>query len=150
MRGSANRKNIEMQTQASQQYNQPGRITGIAMVMYCAAVIATLLTWAPSSIGSVNDDAAPAKLSAMPPHGVGAKEAPADPAHESSDSSTRPTCAELGEIALTQETERTGKSGGSVGCGVGSNLAGGTSAGSNRIEEQIDVGTLLAWHLQAR
>jgi hypothetical protein len=43
-----------MQTQASQQHNQAGRIAGIGMVMSCAGVIATLLIWAPSSIGSAN------------------------------------------------------------------------------------------------
>jgi hypothetical protein len=143
VRDSANRKDIKMQTQASQQHNQLGRIAGIAMVMSCAAVIATLLTWAPSSIGSANDNPAPAKLSAMPAQAAGAKQAPADPAHGSSDSPTRPTCAELGGI------EKTGESSGTVGCGVRSNLAGGTPA-SNQSEERLDVGTFLAWHVQAR
>jgi hypothetical protein len=77
VRDSANGRDIEMQTQASQQHNQLVRIGGIAVVMSCAAVIATLLTWAPSAIGSANDNPAPAGLSAMPAQVASAKEAPA-------------------------------------------------------------------------
>lgn len=138
-----------MHTQASQQHNQLVRIAGIATVVSCAAVIGTLLTWAPSSTGSANDNAAPAKLAAMPTHATGVKEAPAHPADGSSDSPARPNCAELGGIASTQGTQRTGESSGTVECGVRSNLAGDAPA-SNQSVKQVGVATFLAWHAQAR
>jgi hypothetical protein len=59
------------------------------------------------------------------------------------------TCAELGAIALTPETGRTGEASGTVWCGVRSNLAGGTPA-SNQSAERVAVATFLAWHVQAR
>jgi len=123
-----------MRTQASQQHKQQGRIPGIAiaMVVLCAAVMATVVGWVPSSIGSANDNSPPAKLSAVVPVQVGgAKEATADPGDGSRDRPTRPTCAERG-----------------VGCGVGNNVAGGTPA-SDQSEERVDVATFLAWHVQA-
>ncbi len=135
-----------MQTPASQPHKRC-RIPGIAIVS-CAAV-ATLLTWAPSSIGSANDNPVTVKLSAVPSQAAGAKDAPVDSRHESSERPTRPTCAELAGIASTQTTERTGESNVALGCGVRSNVAGGTQA-SDQIEERIDVATLLAWRSQAR
>jgi len=147
VRGSANRKDTEMQTQVSQRYRQRGRIAGIAMIICCAGAI--VLTWAPSLIGGANDNAAPVKSSPVPTQAGGANEAPADPAQGSRDTPTRPTCAEVDAIASIQEIARTGESGGTVGCGVGSNLAGGTPA-DNQSEEQVDVATFLAWHVQGR
>jgi len=137
-----------MRTQASQQHKQRGRIPGIAMVTTYAAVMVAFVAWVPFSIGSANDNAAPAKLSAVPAQAGGAKEAAADPGHGSSDRPTRPTCAELGGIASTPETQRTVEPGGIVECGVRSNLAGGTPA-SDQSEERVDVATFLAWHVQA-
>lgn len=149
MRDSANRKDIKMHTQASQQHKQRGRIPGIAMVISCAAAIAILLTWAPSTIGGANHNPAPSKVSAMPAQAAGANDGPVDRGQGSSDRPTKPICAELDGIASVQETEMTGESSGTVGCGVGSNLAGGTPA-SNQSEERVDVATFLAWHVQAR
>jgi hypothetical protein len=149
VRGGANRKDTEMQTRVSQQNNQMVRIADIAMVISRAAVIATLLTWVPSSIGGASDKPAPAKSSAGPAPAAGAKEATADPGHESSDFPTTPMCAGLGGIASTQVAEMTGESGATVGCGVGNNLAGGPPASNDRAE-QVDVATFLAWHVQAR
>jgi hypothetical protein len=125
VRDRFNRKEFKMQTQASQQHKQRGQVPGIAMVISCAAVTTAFLTWDPSSIGSANDNLAPARLSAVPAQAAGAKEAPADAGRGSSDRPTRPMCAKLSEIASTQETKR---SAGPVGCGLGSNLAGGTPA----------------------
>ena len=135
-----------MQTPASQPHKRC-RIPSIVM-MSCAAV-ATLLTWARSSIGSANDNPVPIKLSAVPFQAAGAKEAPVDSRRESSERPTRPTCAELAGIASAQTIERTGESNVALGCGVRSNVAGGTQA-SDQIEERIDVATFLAWHSQAR
>jgi hypothetical protein len=130
----------KMQTQASQQHKQRGQVAGIAMVISCAAVTTAFLTWDPSPIGSADDNPAPARLSAVPAQAAGANEAPADPGRGSSGRPTRPMCAEFGGIASTQETKRTGESGGPVGCGFGSNLAGGTPA-SNQSGERVDIAT---------
>lgn len=138
-----------MQTQVSQQYNEMVRIAGVAMVMSRAAAIAILLTWAPSLIGSAKHNPEPAKLPAVPALAAGAKDAPADPGQGSRDSPTRPICAGLGGIASTQVAERNSESGGTIGCGIGSNLAAGTPA-SNHSGEQVDVATFLSWHGQAR
>ena len=149
VRSSAYRKDTEMQTQVSEQCKQPGRIAGVAMVISRAAFIATLLTWAPSSIGSANDNPAPAKAWAGPAQAAGAKEATAEPGNGSGDLPTRPMCAGHGGITSTQVTAGTGESGGTVACGVGNNLAGGSTT-SNQEEELVDVATFLAWHVQAR
>ena len=128
-----------MRTRAS---NQLCQISGIAIVILCAAVVTLLLDRVPTSSGSANDYAPAVKLSVAPAQGSGAIEAPADPAHGSSDSPNRPTCAELGGI------EKAGESSGAVGCGARIDVAGGTPA-RNR-NEQVDAGSFLAWHLQAR
>jgi hypothetical protein len=132
-----------MQTPACQPHKQ-GRIPGIP-VMSCAA-LATFLTWAPCSIGSANDDPMPVKLSTLPFQVAGAKQAPVDSRHESSERPIRPTCAEL---ASTRATERAGESNVPLGCGIQSNVADGTQA-SDQLEERIDVATFLAWHSQVR
>lgn len=149
LRDNANQRDIRMQTQASQQPNLVGRIAGIAVVMSCAAVIATLLTWAPSSTGSDNANAAPDKVSAVPAQAGSVKQAPAEPAHGATDRPTRPTCAELGGVASTQEPDRTEDSSGTVGCGIRGDLADGGPA-SNQSEKRVNVATFLAWHAQAR
>lgn len=133
-----------MQTPASQPHKRC-RVPGIVM-MSCATA-ATLLTWAPCSIGSANDNPVPVKLSAVPFQVAGAKQAPVDLRRESSERPTRPTCAELAGIASTQATERTGESNVALGCGAQNNVADGTHAG-DQLEERIDVATFLAWHSQ--
>jgi hypothetical protein len=149
VRSSAFRKDTEMQMQVSEPCKQPGRIAGVAKDISRAAVIATLLTWAPSSIGGVNDNPAPATASAGPAQAAGAKEATADPGNKSGDLPTRPMCAGPGGIASTQLAEGTSESSVTIVCGVGNNLAGDSPA-NNQSEEQEDVATFLAWHLQAR
>ena len=140
------KKDIKMQTSASQPHKQ-GRIPG-SPVMSCAA-LASFLTWAPCSIGSAHDDPMPVKLSTLPFQVAGAKQAPVDSRHESSERPTRPTCAELAGIASTRATERTGESNVALGCGIQSNVADGTQA-NDQVEERIDVETFLAWHSQVR
>jgi hypothetical protein len=138
-----------MQTQVSKQCKQPGRIAGVAIDISRAAVIASLLTWTPSSIGGADDNPAPAMASAGPAKAADAKEATAEPGKGSGDLPTRPMCAGLDGIKSTQVTAGTGESGGTVGCGVGNNLAVGLPT-SNRRDEQVDVANFLAWHVQAR
>jgi len=53
-----------MQTPVTRIYNQRGRISGIAMIMSCAA--AFLLAGGPSSVGGTNGISAPARVSALP------------------------------------------------------------------------------------
>ena len=122
-----------MQTKVSQHYNQIVRIAGMARVMSRAAVIATILTWAPISSGVSNDTVVPAKA----------------PAPGASDRATQPMCADLGAVASTREFELTAASAFGVGCGVRGNLAGGRPA-SRPSAEQAAVAILLAWHVQAR
>ena len=131
-----------MQTKVSQHYNQIVRIAGMARVMSRAAVIATILTWAPISSGVSNDTVVPAKASATP-----ARAAPLAPG--ASDRATQPMCADLGAVASTREFELTAASALGVGCGVRGNLAGGRPA-SRPSAEQAAVAILLAWHVQAR
>jgi hypothetical protein len=131
---------------ASQRYNQLIRIVRIAVVVSCAAGIAALVGWAPSSISGASDNATPDRLSAAPAQAAGTTETATDQAQRSSDTPTRPTCAERGVIASTPEIGATDESVAVVGCGVRSNLAEGTPASS---EERVDVATLLAWHVQA-
>ncbi len=138
-----------MQTRVSKQRKQPGPITGVAMVIFRAAVIASLLTWTPSSIGGAVDMPPPAMASAEPAKAADVKEATAEPGKGSRDLPTRPMCAGLDGITSTQVTAGTGESSSTVGCGVGNNLAGGSTA-SNQGEEQVDVADFLAWHVQAR
>ncbi len=128
-----------MQTKVSQHYNQ---IAGIAMVMCRAAVIATLLTWAPISNGVSHDTVVPARSSATPARA-------AQPAQGAGDAATQPTCADLGAVASTREFELTAASAVGVGCGVRGNLAVGRPA-SRLSVEQAAVAILLAWHVQAR
>ena len=149
VRSSTYRKDTKMQTRVSGQCKQPGRIAGVAMDISRAAVIASLLTWIPSSIGGADDNPAPARASAAPANAADAKEATAEPGKGSGEIPTRPMCAGLDGITSTQVTAGTGESGGSVGCGVGNNLAG-DSTTSNQGEEQADVANFLAWHVQAR
>lgn len=137
-----------MEAQARQQYNQVIRVVRIAVVISCAAGIAALAGWAPSSIGGANDNAAPVRLSAAPAQSAGATEASTGQAHRATDAPTRPTCAELDVGKSTPEVERTGEAITAVGCGVRSNIAEATPA-SNQGDERVDVATLLAWHVQA-
>jgi hypothetical protein len=137
-----------MQAQARQQYNQLLRVVRIAVVMSCAAGVAALVGWAPSSIGGAHDNGAPLKLAAAPAQAPGATETATDPARRSADTPTRPTCAERGVTASTPQTERAGESVAAVGCGVRTNQAERTPA-RNQSEERVDVATLLAWHVQA-
>ena len=134
-----------MQTQVSQQRNQLIRNAGIAMILARAAVIASLLIWVPSSLGSANRNPALAGPSVVPVQIGGARKAPVYPSHGPSARPIRPTCAEFGRIASAPITKTTGESGVIVGCGSGNNLAGG-----NRSGERADVATFLEWHVQAR
>jgi hypothetical protein len=111
-----------MQPLASQQHKQWGRIPRRVMVMSCNGVIASLLIWS-SSVGGANDNSAPVKISAVPAQPAGSKEASADKRGGSSNRPTRPTCAELGAMASTQESERTVEASSALGCGVRSNVA---------------------------
>jgi hypothetical protein len=138
-----------MQTQLRQRHHQLSRIAGIATITTSVAVIASLLVWAPSSIGSASTDTAPARLAATPTPAGGAKEVSADPAHGSGDRPSRPTCAEVGEIAAIWQTESAGGPGAAAGCGAPSNLAGDVPV-SHQSEDPVDVATFLAWHMQAR
>lgn len=131
-----------MQTKVSQHYNQIVRIAGMARVMSRAAVIATILTWAPISTGVSHDNLVPARSSATPAR-------VAQPAQGTSDAATQPMCADLGAVAPTREFELTAASALGVGCGVPGNLAAGRPA-SRPSAEQAAVAILLAWHVQAR
>ena len=139
---------MQMQTQSRQLYSQLGRIGGIATtVATSAAVIATFLVWAPPSMGG--GDTAPVRIAAAPTRAEGAKDVSADPTRGSGDRPARPTCAERGEIAASQKTEKAGAYIVPTGCGTRSNLAAGAPA-SHRNADQGDVATFLAWHMQAR
>ena len=67
-----------MKSQASQQHQQRGRMPRSVMVMSCAGVIASLLIWAPSSVGGAHDNSASGPISAVPVQAAGPNEASAD------------------------------------------------------------------------
>lgn len=143
-----------MQMQASQGSKQWGRRMPRGVVaIACAGVIASLLTWAASSVGGANgnpgDNSAPGRMSAAPAQAAGQKETFADKRDGSSERPARPTCAELGPMASAQERERTAEAISTFGCGVRGNVASGTPA-SNVSRERVGVATLLAWHGEVR
>jgi len=149
-RDSPNMTDIKMQPHASQQVKQLSRIAGVTMLTSRAAVIATLLTCVQSSIGSdsVNNNSAPAKLSATSAQAASSRKAPAEQALER-DGPSRSTCAELRGIASAERPQTTGGSSDIGGCAVRSNF-GGRSLTGNQTKERIDIATFLAWHMQAR
>jgi hypothetical protein len=134
-----------MQLQARPQHKQLVRIAAIALATACTAVIAILLGWAPFSTGDASDNPAPGRLTALSVRAATPREAFADPAVESTDTPTEPTCAQLGGIASTEELERLGEPRGTVGCEMFGNLAADTPVSS-----QSDVEAFLAWHLEVR
>lgn len=119
-----------MQMQASQRPKQCGRIPRGVMVIACAGVIASLPTWAASSVGGANDNSgdnlAPGRISAVLAQAAGQKETSADKRGGSGERPARPTCAELGPMASAQESERIAEAASTFGCGVPSNVAIGT------------------------
>ena len=137
-----------MQAHAKQPHDQVLSVMRIAMALSWIALMAALLEGVLFSIGSANDNTAATPSSAAPPQPPGVVEAAMDPVHGSSDRPARPTCADLGVIASAPEGERNDESNDTLGCGAGSNLAGGTSA-NTQSEDRVDVATLLAWHVEA-
>ncbi|HKQ24051.1 MAG TPA: hypothetical protein VJT81_06370 [Burkholderiales bacterium] len=136
-----------MKTHANQMLKQRVRITGIPMVMSRAAVIAILVAWTPSSIGSANHDSAPnAGLRAV--RAAGTKAVPADPGHRPGDFPAGPMCAKLA-VTAQRVIEGSGVSADTVGCGMGNNMAAATPARVDE-EDRVDVATFLAWHVEGR
>jgi hypothetical protein len=105
-----------MQMQARPQRKQLVRIAAIVVAGACTAVIAILLGWTPFSSGDASDNPVPARLSALSVQAATPREAFADPAVESTDAPTEPTCAQLGGIASIEEPETFGEPRGAVGC----------------------------------
>lgn len=138
-----------MRTHANQLHKQRVRITGITMAVSRAAAIAVLLAWTPSSIGSANQDSAPARLPAVPAQAAGTKAVPADPGHRTGDLPAGPVCAELRVIRAARFTGGMGESADAVGCGIGNNLASGTPARADD-GDRVDIATFLAWHVEGR
>ena len=135
-----------MKTHANRMLKQRVRITGIPMVMSRAAVIAVLVAWTPSSIGSANHDSAPkAGLRAVPAQAARTKGVPADPGHGFP---AGPMCAKLA-VTAQRVIEGSGVPADAVGCGMGNNMAAGTPARVDE-EDRVDVATFLAWHVEGR
>jgi len=126
-----------MQTQASEQFKQRGRIADIATHLSSAAFFLALLAWAPFSTGNGSQDPDPRKSPPVPTQADGTGKDAAQPAQGTRIGPGAPTCAQLGAIGSAGQIERTVANGDLVGCGVNSNLAGRTPAGSEEPEQKL-------------
>ena len=126
-----------MQTQASELFKQRGRLADIATHMFRAAFFLALLAWASFSIGNGSQDPDSKKSSPVPTQADGARKNTADPPRVPRIGPGAPTCAQLGAVGAARQIERTVANGDLVGCGVNSNLARRTSAGSDEPEQML-------------
>ncbi len=89
-------------------------IAGIAVILFCAAGIAAIMGWIPTSMGGAKDDAALAKL--QKPQTNTAKSAaaktPTAPVQMANNIPARVKCAECGVIESTREVNRGGEGSG--------------------------------------
>lgn len=112
------------------------RITGVTIVVFCAAGIAGSMGWIPTSIGP-SDNPGPIELSAAPAQSGGAK-AYVDLAQAPSESARATRCGECGVVESMREIVDPGEASNPVRCETRGNPAEGI-AGSNQEEENIDT-----------
>lgn len=119
---------------------------GIAVILFCAAGIAAIMGWIPTSIGGASDSAAVTKLekpqtnTAKP---VAAK-AHTAPVHVANNVPARVTCAECGVIESTREVNRGGEGSGlgAVGGAVVGGLLGNQVGGGRGNQVATVVGAV--------
>lgn len=137
-RGDTARKVDNMETQVIKANKSPHLliwIAGIAVILFCAAGIAAIMGWIPTSSGGASDNAALTKLekhqtnTAKP---VAAK-AHTAPVQVASEAPIRAKCAECGVIESTREI-KTGGEGSGLGAAGGAVVGGllGNQVGGGR------------------
>jgi outer membrane lipoprotein SlyB len=111
-----------METQASKFPHPMMWIAGVAITVFCAAGVAAIMGWIPTSIGRPGDNAAAPQVSAPQPPAPAARTSTA-PAHVASNAPAHARCADCGVIESTREVDTQGEGSG-VGA-VGGAVAGG-------------------------
>ena len=129
VQGNTNRKESEMQTQASGQFKYRDRSAGNATRMFRAAFFLALLAWAPFSIGNGNLNSGTGNSPSVPTQADSARNEASRPVDARTFGPSSPTCAQLGVIGETHQIEKPLENGDLVGCGVGSNIARGALSG---------------------
>jgi outer membrane lipoprotein SlyB len=154
IRGSTTEKEIDMEMQAGRFPNSLMWMASIAIILFCAAGIAAIMGWIPSSMGRPSDSAAitiPEKTQANAAKPAAAKVRPASasqsrtaPAQVVNAAPARVRCAECGVIESTRmvDTKGEGTGVGAVGGAVVGGLIGNQVGGGHGKELATVVGAV--------
>jgi hypothetical protein len=134
--------NVRIQNDRAWQF--PRRIAGVAMSALCAASIAASMGWIANSNGA-SDHTEAVNVASAQPGGVNA----AADWMRSPNQNGRGTCGGCGVVESMREIADPGTAGNTVRCSARANSVE-RIAGSNQDEQDVDVATLVAWHLHTR
>ena len=132
-----------MQLKIRKPWRLPMRIASAAIVVLCAAGVAAVLGWTPSSMGG-----APKPNQLTAPLQPGDPNAQALPLQAPNGNTRATRCGDCGVVESMREIADPSERGSATRCEPGGNPVTGTAGGGET--ENVPIETLVAWHVYAR